>query len=55
MKKKLIAQIQFIIGIILILTSAIIFIFEIAEAGVGTVILIVGIIAIATSKFRLHK
>ena len=55
MKKKLIDQIQFIIGVILILTSAIIFIFGIAESGVGTVILIVGITVIATSKFRLLK
>jgi len=50
MKKKLIKQIQFIIGVILTLVSSIIFVFGIAESGVGTVILIVGIITIATSK-----
>ena len=55
MDKKTLNLIQFIIGIILALTGAVLMFFGILPLSARITIGIVGIALIATSKFRLFK
>jgi hypothetical protein len=55
MDKKTIHLIQFIVGIILALTSAILMFLGILPISARITILIVGLALIATSKFKLLK
>jgi len=55
MDKKTINLIQFIVGIVLALTGAVLMFFDIFHLSTRIIIGVIGIILIATSKFRLLK
>jgi uncharacterized membrane protein len=55
MNKKSQNLIQIVIGIILVITSAIFILFEIFPSGIGIAFAILGIGLIAASKFRTLK